>query len=674
MLYVSSLAVMAKRAMGPQTVYTAPLSKVIEQLSLDPKTTNMNAVLLGPADLAGVNRAKITKALAAGVHPDICIMFLYTKDSEAKDISIPYMKGVRKINVDEIFNFVNESMDDFMSKSGQLDSDIDALVNADDLKSKDTPKEEYVTPTVAEDTTSKIPEEAPRPEVKVPEVNLEQVDTADQGVMSQPLSGVTPEPNKPVDRTEMLENIRSYEDWTLLKEAMSKDNMVSHIIQENAEYAGAVQMLSVLDMKIKTIWMDPALSPEKKLEQITQIGSEKAALRAGTNSIMVSNVVDILETTAICAKRVVNETVDSINQSLAKITTDVSMVTDTSVITKSIQERIDLQMTLQDMLLQLQRLYGDMDTLTSETTTGLTANLPSDNAFINNMLTPVDTTVFTPANTSQLASKLMTKLQENNVTMSALEDKINSIIRLVFSLFDKDKELLEYYEQLTTMLKANRVEDVVVRDTILKCVLRVYIGADDTGRTATSLTWSGIQSRRANTLLIDISGNPHFDRYGVEAVSLNEFLTSRIERKFLCVASERRLDADEVQQMLSELRTRTNYYSIINVVVQPDDRVALSMLAPEAISFNYITDCRGRSIEAIKQCMGMTAYQNLSKKLIEIDAPINPLQIAEAVGADFTQIKIIPLPSMQDIKACALKKDRPYEYSAVHAIFEEAFR
>ena len=224
------------------------------------------------------------------------------------------------------------------------------------------------------------------------------------------------------------------------------------------------------------------------------------------------------------------------------------------------------------------------------------------------------------------------------------------------------------------MLKANRVEDVVVRDTILKCVLRVYIGADDTGRTATSLTWSGIQSRRANTLLIDISGNPHFDRYGVEAVSLNEFLTSRIERKFLCVASERRLDADEVQQMLSELRTRTNYYSIINVVVQPDDRVALSMIAPEAISFNYITDCRGRSIEAIKQCMGMTAYQNLSKKLIEIDAPINPLQIAEAVGADFTQIKIIPLPSMQDIKACALKKDRPYEYSAVHAIFEEAFR
>lgn len=674
MLYVSSLSVMTKKALGPQKAYTAPLSKVIEQLPLDPKTTNMDAVLFGPSDLAGMNRAKIVKAIDAGVHPNICIMFLYTKESEAKDLNIPYMKGVRKINPDEISKFVTDSMDDFLSRSGQLDADIEALTQAETLDLVETSLEQAPIPEIPEDTTSKIEEPTPVVEVQIPDFRISPDPNPVTPIADAPIPNIEREQDKPIDRKEMLENIRSYGDWKLLREAMEKDNMVAKLIQENSEYAGAMQMLSVMDNKIKTIWMDSSLSSEKRLELITQIGCEKSTLRAVSNNIMVSNVLDILETTAICAKRVVTETVDGVNGALAKITTDNAMLTDTSTVCKANQERIDLQLRLQDMLLQLYRLYGDMDSMAHTATEDLTANLPSDNVFINNMLTPVDTSMFTPTNTSQLVNKLMTKLQENNITMSALEDKINSIIRLIFTLFDKDRELIEYYESLTDMLKANRVEDVVVRDTVLKYVLRVYIGADDTGRTATALTWSGVQSRRDNTLLIDISGNPHFDRYGVDAVPLSEFLTSRIERKFLCVKSDRRLDGDEIQQLLSEIRSRLNYYSIVNVVVQPDDRLALSMLAQEAISFNYITDCRGRSIEAIKECMGATAYDNLSKKLIEIDAPINPFQIAEAVGADFARTKIITLPSMPDIKACALKKDRPYEYSAVQAIFEEAFR
>lgn len=676
MLYVSSLSVMTRKAIGSNKVLMRPLSNIIEQLPLDPKTTNMDAVLFGPGDLAGVNKAKILKAVSAGVHPHICVMFLYTKASEAKDVSLPYMKGVRKINVDEIAKFVSESMDDFLSKSGQLDADIDALTNAEDMvtPTESTSPGEIPQAIIPEDTTSKLEEVHEVPKVDVPEVKYEQPVSTDGMISNAPVSAPVDPTEQKIDRKEMLENIKSYGDWRMLREAMEKDSMVAKLIQENSEYAGAVQMLAVLDNKIKTIWMDSSLSAEKKLEQITQVGCDKAALKAVSNSVMASNVIDILETTTICAKRVVNETVDSVNQALAKITTDMDGITDTSVVAKINQERIDLQLKLQDMGLQLHKLYGGMNDTVTNTTMSLDENLPSDNAFINEMLSPVDTSMFTPTNTAQLANKMMTSLQENRVTMSALEEKIDSIIRLIFSLFDKDREQIEYYEKLTAMLVANRVEDVIVKDTVLKYILRVYIGADDTGRTATSLTWSGVQSRRDNVLLIDISGSPHFDRYGVEPVSLNEFLTSRIEKQLLCVRSDRRLDGDEIQQLLSEIRTRLNYYKIINIVVQPDDRVALSMLAPEALSFNYITDCRGRSIEAIKECMGHTCYENLSKRLIEIDAPINPLQIATAVGADFTQTRIIPIPSLQDIKACALKHDRPYEYSVVQQVFSEAFR
>lgn len=670
MLYVCSLSVMAKKALGNDKAFTAPLSKVLSQLPLDPKTTNMDSVLFGPADMAGVNKTKVLKAIGAGVHPDICLMFLYTKESEAKDVSIPYMKGVRKINSDEINKFVSDSMNDFLENSGKLNADIDALANAEEISI--TPKEEKedIKAEIKEDTTSVIPEETPLPKVEVPVVNLNKEDVNQEIPIADEVKSV----EQPVDRKEMLQNIKNYEDWDLLREAMERDNITKQLIQENTEYAGAVQMLSVLDNKIKTIWMDSSLSSEKKLEQITQIGLEKSTLRSASNSIMVSKVIDIIETSAMCAKRVVDETVESVNEALAKITTDSKAMIDDQVFVKANQDRIDIQLKLQDMIMSLNKLYGDMDTVTTETVSGLGEKLPSDNEFINNMLPPNAANIFTPHNTSQLANKLLTKLRDNTVTMSALEDKIQNIIRLVYTMFDQDQKQLKYYEDLTNMLKANRVEDVIVRDTVLKYVLNVYIGADDTGRTATALTRSGVQSRANNTLLIDISGTPHFDRYGVDAVPLSEFLVTRTEKHLLCVQSERKLDSDEIQRMLSELRSRLNYYSIINIIVKPDDRQALSMLAPEALSFNYITDCRGRSIDAIKDCMADTAYSNIAKKLIEIDAPISPLQIAEAVGADFTQIKLVPLPNMKDIRACALKHDRPYEYSSVAAVFEEVFR
>ena len=672
MLYVCSLALKAKKASGIDQVYQAPLNKVISQLNLDPEISNMNAVLLGPGDLSGVNKSRFLTAVGKGVHPKVCIMYIYEKESEAKDVQLPYMKGVRKISPDEISKFVVDTMDDFLSNTGQLDADIEALREAEVINPVEEVKE--VKAEIPQDMTSFIQEpEPPKVEV-IPEIVIP--DTS----LKQPVQKEVPPPPAVQDaprlsRGEMLENIRSAKDWAHLHEALQTDAITKQLIEENADYHGAVQMLEVMDNKIKTIWLDNSLSADRKFEKITEIGMEKSTLRAVSNSAMVTRVMDIIDSVVICAKRVVNEKVESVNGALAKITTDTEAVNDDSKLVAAMQERTDLQLELSNMLLDLRKLYSNMDTTASATIEGLNSDLPSNNPFINNMLTPTDTEVFTPTNTTQLAKQLLTCLQNNNITMSALEDKLESIIRLTFTLFNSDSKIQEHYKNLCDMLKAQRVEDVVVRDTVLKYVLNVYIGDDDTGRTATALTWSGIQSRRYNTLLIDISGKPHFDRYGETPISLSEFLVSRIEKQLCCVQSERRLDTEEVQQLISEIRTRLNYYGVINIIVHPEDRMTLSMLAKEALTFNYITDCRGRSIETIKQCMGeSSAYGNLAQRLIVIDSPIHPLQIAEAVCADFTKIRLILLPNMTTIRACALKKDRPYEYSDIRAIFEEAFR
>lgn len=685
MIYVVSLAVMARKALGVKNVFQAPPKVIIEQLFLDPKTTTMSAVLLGPADMAGVSGTKLREVIAKGIHPDICLMYIYQKESEAKDVHIPYMKGVRKINVNEIKSFVDASMNDFTSKNGSLDPNVEELLastESDDAEAIKALQES--TSEIPQDTTSFIPVEKPPEKEIVPEINFEKpVESKPMQFVPESDNGTTsavdvPQPSVPYTpigtREEMLQNIKTYEDMGLLQEAMKKDAITKRLIEESSEYAGALQMLDVLNNKIRAVYMDPALTSTAKFDKIREIGFEKSKLQASANSVFVQKVIDIINTVTTCAKRVVTDKVDSINGALAKCTYYTDQMFNDTELAQAISARTDLQVELTNISYDLVALYNKMDGLVEESAKSLDDGLPSNNAFINNMLQATDTHVFTPANTGQLIKALCESLQNNRIPLSALEDKINEVIRMIFQMFETDEAIIRHQQEAYDMLKAQHVEEVVVRDTLLKYVLRVYVGDDDTGRTATALTWSGVQSRTYNVLCIDITGTPHFDRYATEAITLHDFMTTRIEKRLLCVYAERKLDISEALELISEMRTRLNYYGIINVIAKPDDMHLLQTLSEEALSFNYITDCRQHSIDSIKECVQNTNFKNLAKKIIIIDPPMNPLQIAEALGADFTQVKIIALPNMAEIKKCAIKHDRPYEYTDVAAIFEEAFK
>lgn len=699
MIYVASLNVPVKKALGKgpnKTVQQSTTSKIFSQMNLDPETTNMDVVILGPKDFIGPKAIQGQNAIN-GKHPDICVIYLYEKSAEEDLVDGVYKHHCKKINE----KFITEAFEKYVGNhkvqtGKQQMSSADFQVQSDGLEPGD---DEIPDDFVSERTSRRLMPTAPEPEAETaPEPAAEEGEAfvPDLSVFAQPAETLPPsplttsttqadplntetltmpEPAAPVRTVE--ENIaamRNMEDWEILTEHLKKDSIVKTLIQENSEFEGLVNMLDVLDKRIQTVWRDSALSADSKFEKIKAIGLEKSVVRAASNSITVEKAISIISTIALSAKRTVDAKLESIDSSLCKINADRAAIMDTTYIDKAIEERMKVQTDLLYMGRKLVDIYKAIDSLIVDEILDLDSKLPSSNQFINQMVAPLGKQIFTPQNTAVLANKLGKALQENRIVFSQLEESVQAVVEKMFELCEKDEEIIRYQQNVINLLRSNRVEDVVIVDSLLKKVLRVYTGATNTGRSSTAITWCGILSRRNNTLLIDLTGKSKFEEYGIVPMRLDDFMQSRVERQFLCVKSEGTLGPDEIQGLIEVLKSRLNYYPYVNIIMDPEDADGINQVCGDAICLHYITDCSTSSIKVLQELVKQVKVQNVAKKLITIDTPVSPLTIADSIGVDTTQTRIITLPAIPALKACALKHDRPYEFNDIVAVYEEAFR
>lgn len=711
MIYAASLNIPVKKALGKQ-VMQSNLNKICSQMNLDPDVTQMDVVIFGPRDVQGPKREQVQSAIDKK-HPDLCVIYLYEKDGESDFIDCEYKKQAKKIK-DSI---VREAFEEFVGQhkiragkqklsSADFDTpDSDSIYNpADETqqfinnmadigatvnKEPEPEPVQFFAPPSEETEETKEPFQffEPVEEVK-PELEIPPIDTSfftEPPVNNLDTQTTIPNPLEknddelpPIEHTEkiedMLSNLNSFEDWELFKHHLNRDTIVKHLINENSEYVGLIQMLEVLDKRIETVWRDPALTADMKFDKIKAIGLERAVVRASTNSINVEKVISIISTIVLAAKRTVEEKVAGIDAAVYKITTDKNAIMDTSYIDRAIEERSKVQMSLLNLSRGIVDLYKSIDTLVVDEIAELDRHLPSANQFINEMVKPIGTQIFTPVNTAALVNKLMKALQENRVVASQLEEMVNAVIETLFALCEKDEEIIRYQQNKINLLKANRVEDVVVPNSLLKKSMFLFTGAENTGLSATAITWSGIMSRRNNVLLLDLTGKSKFREYGIEPIHINDFMNNRPEQQLLCVECDHVPTCEEAQDIMNELKSRLGYYPIVNVIIPNTELELLDQFSENAYTVHYVTNCSTISIDSMKKTVLNHKTTNIARKLIIIDTPVSPLMIADSVGIDPTQVKLITLPNVPAIRACSIRHDRPYEYDDVAAIYEAAFK
>lgn len=499
------------------------------------------------------------------------------------------------------------------------------------------------------------------------------------GEPKEPEAPVVEEPVKPnlEERVESdfernLKEVSNFHDWGLFKEAMSKDAAIRQLLEENTTYQGVVQMLSVLDTEIKTTYYDKGLTSQQKFEKVLEIGNKRSTLMATHNDILARKVLDVIDAVTIGARRTVNDLLDEHRKSMEQITVSKEGLFDETELHRLVDMRSKAMCELLALVKSTIQLYQAMDLEVSDVILDMDKRLPSDNEYINEMVGSA-AEVLTPTNSMELARTMMRALQEKREAFVLMEEQVRKVIDSIRELFDRDEAIIQYQQHITQMLKAHRVEDAVIIDSVIKNILNVYIGQRGSGLTATALTWSGCLARRRNTLLIDLSDESKLGDYGEDVLDLDEFMRQRIDRP-LCVVAGTVPDVEALSELITELKTRLDYYAHINVILDSTQLEYVKVLAKESLTVNYITNCTKDNMEEMGNVYASVDVNNVAQKVLMVNPTIDVLKVAEYMNIDVTSTKCVSIPDVPKIKSCGVLQDKPYEYVGVRTVFEEAFK
>lgn len=499
------------------------------------------------------------------------------------------------------------------------------------------------------------------------------------GEPKEPEAPVVEEPVKPnlEERVESdfernLKEVSNFHDWGLFKEAMSKDAAIRQLLEENTTYQGVVQMLSVLDTEIKTTYYDKGLTSQQKFEKVLEIGNKRSTLMATHNDILARKVLDVIDAVTIGARRTVNDLLDEHRKSMEQITVSKEGLFDETELHRLVDMRSKAMCELLALVKSTIQLYQAMDLEVSDVILDMDKRLPSDNEYINEMVGSA-AEVLTPTNSMELARTMMRALQEKRKAFVLMEEQVRKVIDSIRELFDRDEAIIQYQQHITQMLKAHRVEDAVIIDSVIKNILNVYIGQRGSGLTATALTWSGCLARRRNTLLIDLSNESKLGDYGEDVLDLDEFMRQRIDRP-LCVVAGTVPDVEALSELITELKTRLDYYAHINVILDSTQLEYAKVLAKESLTVNYITNCTKDNMEEMGNVYASVDVNNVAQKVLMVNPTIDVLKVAEYMNIDVTSTKCVSIPDVPKIKSCGVMQDKPYEYVGVRTVFEEAFK
>lgn len=659
MIFVTSLALQTRKAYPGSMTQEYNLKGILERLSMDPHQSEMEVLLLGPRDLVGPIGKQIPAAVAKR-HPDVCVIYFCTNDREAKAFpDAPHVKRVTgKVKQEHIQDAVREFY------GAEVHARNQAYVSKDDSVA-----------SLGENPIPPKPVEAPVPAPVVQEAPV--VEDFEVPPVEIPGPPETPPTPKAPTAEEMISSVKEVKDWDVLKRQIERDNIIRELIQENNEFAGISNMLDVWDLRIRDIWADNHKTNAEKLEAVKEFGANRQMLQATHNSVLVDKFISVMELIISNCVATVDERCESINRAVSSVRQHRE-----EYIAHYIAGGDDLTTVLFDKTVELQNILGEMckmftfldDKSENDIIGRLNEKLPSTNEYINQVLSE-SAKLFYPTNSDSLANKVLDALSSGQCKLSLMEDKVNALMRTIFDVILRQGDRIAYQEKVISLLRANHVEDIVVRDSLLKECFNIFVGTEHSGLSSTVATYAGMLSRRDNTLVVDLTEHPHYDRYGYSTVDLDEFLVDRKQKPLLVVTGSVNKDPERIFHLLEELKARLTYYRHIILVLDASQTMELEQLGREALTISYVTNCTPESMEAVKAAyVEGRKLPNVGNKLVCIDSPVNVSTLVTDLDMDISMTQLVPLPYLPEMRKAAIVHQQPHTFDLVLRAFEEAFR
>lgn len=476
-----------------------------------------------------------------------------------------------------------------------------------------------------------------------------------------------PAVNKSTELKNEIESIKSFNNWEALNDALQETSIFAELIANDADYNGTLKVLESLEVQMLDIMQNPRLSADEKFDKLLDLGRDKTTTKGITNSIMVDKLVSIIHNLSAQVGSIAKGIVDKNYKAIDAAAAVDRIVLDDTANNEVIDAAVKAEVSLLNTKKEIASLYSVMNKTVQDTTKGFTAGLPSENELINQIIGMSDE-YFTPKNTKDLFHKMLEALEENKSTFVQADESVNRLLDKLNDVAIKYREVIKYQSERILLLKANRVEDIVIMDTALKPTMQLFIGESGSGVTSTVLARTGVIARGAkNVAIIDLSRKAKFADYGIEIETWENFSENRVNREFICVTAPEIIDIDEI---LSHLKTRLDNYGSINIILSPEQISEAAMLAGDSLTLNFISDCTPRNMVVMQEAIGaLSSISNIARKVVLVNPVQDPISCCRTLGVELGNTKLITIPYLPEMKECLVNKTQPAMYPEIRGAF-----
>lgn len=667
----SAMDSVARHVFGKDNVVITNIKAMISKFALDPTVSKAkrDAFIVADIDITKRNKEEFLSA-AAAKHPDVVIVFVARKGKTDIKVGNGIDIVLEKPKLEQIGNAVFGILES-ISKKGTIESGNNKPSAIEEF----TPIPDFETAKVLDAFGNEkgydVVQEEAGEYVEEKEISLPAIDLPDEVNEYRPVE-TRPE-------SELLGRIKACDrvsDIAVITRELTAAEVVKDIVKSNADYTGIEERLSGIREKIKAIYLDPGITDNaERLDKVRSVLYDKNYYEAKTNTIVEQRVEEIINLVVVKTKECLDKRCAELDRAIANCNQQAARY-DHTRLAGILDERSNVLLELQVLRKEVESVFKDVVDFAHDAVSRIaeTSATRTDSPLLDARLALTGDSIVTEHTVDVLAKILETADRASKEFKEASRGLV-ILTNKMLKVIDLDNELIAVLTQAVEFLQANNVEDSIIKETLIKKSMRVFVAWEGSGSTVVPYVLSALKSRQnCNVLYIDITGRSKLGNYGENAVDIQDWITDRNEKDFCIVAGRLLNEPEQAQRFATALTKAADFYRAINIVMDPAQNVILDTLLPDVLSINYIVSPAGLNIDFFREFIKITVCDNVAQRVI-INKSIDSAnkQIIERLGLiDNLNVHVVTIPYDPCIVECGLSGIKPYELSSVKETFREA--
>ena len=453
-------------------------------------------------------------------------------------------------------------------------------------------------------------------------------------------------------------------DLDSLREAININEIIRSLQLENSEYLSLRKTIDIINEEINSVILDGTIHSEEKLRKIIGLIRSKQDRRGAKEQLEVSKFIDVL---SILSKAIEDSFTEIIRKTEDKYATKQlrdMYYENRDEVAKIVEERFQEQLKLNELLLSLNKTLNIIDKAKEDYLKSIAVPDMTKSEIINNML-EVTSYNGIADNANELVNTIINAVNDSQINFSNVAERLTKVMDSVFRLSKLDNEIAERKNYLNKLLTANQIEESVIITNPIKMSTRVWVGANNTGKTVTAWIASKLNSRQHNTVIMDLTGDNKLSLY-TETVDFNAIDVKDFPKQDLLSISTDNSIVSRVK-VVEMVEALTSYYKTINIIIGTNDDL-FEVLKDMALTVNIVVDDSTASINTMKTLTDGLVLENTAIKVYDMDTSLNPMEITELYGLDPLAVKVIKVPKVPSIRKATINKIDPLTYEDVRLV------